>query len=60
DADEVHHAEVPPLPPGDYRVRVEGVGDSVGLADPVHGLVCVLDDAAPDVDPIDDLTTAVP
>ena len=44
DGDEVHHAEVPPLPPGDYRVRVEGVGDSAGLADPVHGLVCVLDD----------------
>jgi pimeloyl-ACP methyl ester carboxylesterase len=49
--DEVHHAEVPPLPPGDYRVRVEGVGDSAGLADPVHGLVCVLDDVVPDVDP---------
>lgn len=60
DADEVHHAEVPPLPPGDYRVRVEGVGDSEDLADPVHGLVCVLDDVAPDVDPLDDVTTAVP
>ncbi len=54
DADEVHHAEVPPLPPGDYRVRVEGVGDSARLADPVHGLVCVLDDVVPDVDPAAD------
>jgi len=53
DTDEVHHAEVPPLPPGDYRVRVEGVGDSAGLADPVHGLVCVFDDVAPDIDPLD-------
>jgi pimeloyl-ACP methyl ester carboxylesterase len=51
DGDEVHHAEVAPLPPGDYRVRVEGVGDSAGLADPVHGLVCVLDDVGPDIDP---------
>ncbi len=41
DADEVHHAEIAPLPAGDYRLRVEGVGDSAGLADPVHGLVCV-------------------
>jgi pimeloyl-ACP methyl ester carboxylesterase len=52
DDDEVHHVEVPPLPPGDYRVLVEGVGDSAGLADPVHGLVCVVDDAAPDEDPL--------
>jgi pimeloyl-ACP methyl ester carboxylesterase len=51
DVDDVHHAEVPPLPPGDYRVLVEGVGDSAGLADPVHGLVCVFDDVFPDVDP---------
>jgi pimeloyl-ACP methyl ester carboxylesterase len=51
DRDDVHHAEVPPLPPGDYRVLVEGVGDSAGLADPVHGLVCVFDDVVPDVDP---------
>ena len=51
DADEVHHAEIAPLPAGDYRLRVEGVGDSAGLADPVHGLVCVVDDAEPDVDP---------
>ena len=28
DADEVHHGELPPLPAGDYRLRVEGVGDS--------------------------------
>ncbi len=51
DSDDVHHAEVPPLPPGDYRVLVEGVGDSAGLADPVHGLVCVFNDVVPDVDP---------
>jgi pimeloyl-ACP methyl ester carboxylesterase len=50
DADEVHHAEVPPLPPGDYRLLVQGVGDSAALADPVHGLVCVLDDSEPDLD----------
>jgi hypothetical protein len=53
DADDVHHAEVPPLPPGDYRIAVAGVGDSATLADPVHGLVCVLDDKPPDVDPLD-------
>ena len=51
DVDEVHHAEVPPLPAGDYRLCVEGVGTSADLVDPVHGLVCVLDDAVPDVDP---------
>ncbi len=51
DADEVHHAEIAPLPAGDYRLRVDAVGDSAGLADPVHGLVCVIDDAEPDVDP---------
>jgi hypothetical protein len=54
DADEIHHAEIPPLPAGDYRVRVDAVGDGAGLADPVHGLVCVIDDAAPDVDPLDE------
>ncbi len=47
DADEVHHGELPPLPIGDYRLRVEGVGDSATLADPVHGLVCVIDDRPP-------------
>ena len=55
DADDVHHAEVPPLPPGDYRVAVEGAGDSAALADPVHGLVCVLDDEPPDIEPLDEL-----
>jgi len=51
DADEVHHAEVAPLPAGDYRVCVEGSGPSATLVDPVHGLLCVLDDVVPDVDP---------
>jgi hypothetical protein len=51
DADDVHHAEIQPLPAGDYRLRVDAIGDSAGLADPVHGLVCVIDDEAPDVDP---------
>ncbi|MET0145583.1 MAG: hypothetical protein ABW328_12480 [Ilumatobacteraceae bacterium] len=51
DADDVHHAELAPLPTGDYRLRVEAVGDSAGLADPVHGLVCVLDDRPPDDEP---------
>ncbi len=50
DADEVHHAEVPPLAAGDYRLRVDGAGTSHDLVDPVHGLVCVLVDAAPDTD----------
>jgi pimeloyl-ACP methyl ester carboxylesterase len=47
DADEVHHGEVPPLPEGDYRINVVGVGDSADLVDPVHGLVCVISDAEP-------------
>jgi pimeloyl-ACP methyl ester carboxylesterase len=51
DSDDVHTGEVPPLPAGDYRLRVEGVGVSAGLADPVHSLVCVVEDAPPDVDP---------
>jgi pimeloyl-ACP methyl ester carboxylesterase len=55
DADDVHQVEVPPLPPGDYRITVEGAGDSTALADPVHGLVCVLDDEPPDVDPLDEV-----
>ena len=55
DSDEIHWAEFAPLPPGDYRLLVEGVGESVGLADPVHGLVCVVDDAVPDVDPAGEL-----
>jgi pimeloyl-ACP methyl ester carboxylesterase len=50
DSDEVHHAELPPLPAGDYRLRVDGAGESAGLPDPVHGLVCVIDDEAPDVE----------
>jgi hypothetical protein len=44
DADEVHTATVPPLPSGDYRVVVAGVGDSAALADPVHSLLSVFDD----------------
>lgn len=48
DADDVHHAELAPLPAGDYRLRVEGVGDSGALADPVHGLVCVVADEPED------------
>ena len=51
DPDEVHTAELPPLPPGDYRLRVEGIEESAPLADPVHSVVCVVDDAPPDVDP---------
>jgi pimeloyl-ACP methyl ester carboxylesterase len=48
DADDVHHAELAPLPPGDYRLEVAAVGDSEGLVDDVHGLVCVVSDAEPD------------
>jgi len=44
DADEVHTIELPPLPPGDYRLAVHAGGTSAGLVDPVHGLVCVVDD----------------
>jgi pimeloyl-ACP methyl ester carboxylesterase len=47
DADEVHTGELRPLPAGDYRLRVEGIDDSAGLADPVHSLVCVVDDSEP-------------
>ena len=47
----MHTGEIPPLPAGDYRLRVEGVGVSAALADPVHSLVCVVEDAPPDVDP---------
>jgi hypothetical protein len=47
DADEVHIGELPPLPAGDYRLRVEGIDASAGLADPVHSLVCVVDDNEP-------------
>ena len=48
DADDVHHAELAPLPPGDYRLEVAAVGDSEGLVDDVHGLVCVVSDSEPD------------
>ncbi len=51
DADEVHTGELPPLPAGDYRVRVEGIDVSAPLADPVHTLLCVVDDAPPDDEP---------
>ena len=47
DADDIHHAEVAPLRPGDYRVQVAAVGDSEGLVDPVHGPVCVVRDFEP-------------
>jgi pimeloyl-ACP methyl ester carboxylesterase len=47
DADEVHTGELPPLPAGDYRLRVDGVDASAALADPVHTLVCVVDDDEP-------------
>jgi pimeloyl-ACP methyl ester carboxylesterase len=46
DADDVHHLVLPPQPAGDYRVRVEGVGMSDGLVDPVHGLLSVVGDEA--------------
>lgn len=48
DADEVHTGELRPLPPGDYRLRVEGAAESAPLADPVHSLVSVVDDVEPD------------
>ena len=51
DADEVHTVEIPPLPAGDYRLRVDGADGSEDLADPVHRLVTVVEDAAPDDDP---------
>ena len=51
DADEVHTGELPPLPAGDYRLRVEGIDLSVSLADPVHSLLCVVEDAPPDDEP---------
>jgi pimeloyl-ACP methyl ester carboxylesterase len=41
DADDIHHLELPSLPAGDYRIEVTGLGDSAGVVDPVHGLVCV-------------------
>lgn len=44
DADGFHRGVVPPLPSGDYRVRVAGVGESAAMADPVHSLLCVFDD----------------
>jgi pimeloyl-ACP methyl ester carboxylesterase len=47
DADDIHHLEVPPLPAGDYRVSVQGAGDSGELVDPVHGIVCVVSEQAP-------------
>ena len=59
DADEVHDVEVPPLPAGDYRLHVEGVGTSRELVAPVNGLVCVLADRPPDVDPATDLADIV-
>jgi pimeloyl-ACP methyl ester carboxylesterase len=51
DADDVHTGELPPLPAGDYRVRVEGIDVSAPLVDPVHTLLCVVADAAPDDEP---------
>jgi pimeloyl-ACP methyl ester carboxylesterase len=51
DADEVHTGELPPLPAGDYRLRVEGIDVSAPLVDPVHSLLCVVDDGPPDDEP---------
>jgi hypothetical protein len=48
DTDDVHHLELAPLPPGDYRVRVEGSGVAAGLVEPVHSLVSVMSDVEPD------------
>jgi hypothetical protein len=48
DADEIHSIELPPLPPGDYRLTVRGAGESIELVDPVHGLLCVFSDAEPE------------
>jgi hypothetical protein len=48
DADDVHHGEIAPLPEGDYRLSVVGVGDSARLVDPVHGLFCVVPDLEPE------------
>lgn len=48
DGDGHYSAVLPPLPSGDYRVVVAGVGDSAVLVDPVHSLVCVFDDAEPE------------
>lgn len=44
DADDIHQIELAPLPLGDHRVEVRGVGESAGRVDPVHGLVCVVGD----------------
>ncbi len=54
DADEVHGVEFPPLPAGDYRLAVEGVDGSEGLVDPVHSVLCVVEDSEPDDDPAPD------
>jgi hypothetical protein len=51
DGDEVHTGELAPVPAGDYRLSVEGIDASAPLADPVHRLVCVVDDAAPPDEP---------
>ncbi len=55
DSDDVHHLVLPPQPPGDYRVRVEGIGVSEGLVDPVHGLLSVVDDTLVDPDALADV-----
>jgi hypothetical protein len=47
DSDDIFTLQHPPLPPGDYRLRVEGVGTSAGIADPVHGLLSVVGDVDP-------------
>ena len=51
DADDVHTGEVAPLPAGDYRLMVDGIDGSEGLADPVHQLLTVVDDTEPAIDP---------
>jgi pimeloyl-ACP methyl ester carboxylesterase len=48
DADEVHTGELPPVPAGDYRLEVSGVETSEDLVDPVHAVVCVIEDAEPE------------
>ena len=51
DSDDVHTPRSRRCPPATTGSASRGSATSAGLADPVHGLVCVVDDAAPDVDP---------
>jgi hypothetical protein len=55
DIEGVHRLQLGHSSPGDYRVTIEGAGDSADFAEPVHGLLSVVDNDADELGDVPDV-----